>query len=78
MAAPVAAYVPAIRVGDLVYSSGQLPSVAGKLVATGKVGAEVSAETAAECARTAALNALAAVSARAGRRSTRSSRSSGS
>jgi enamine deaminase RidA (YjgF/YER057c/UK114 family) len=66
VAAPVAAYVPALRVGGLVYSSGQLPSVAGQLVATGKVGAEVSAETAADCARTAVLNALAAVSEQAG------------
>lgn len=66
VAAPLAAYVPAIRVGDLVYSSGQLPGVAGQLVATGKVGAEVSAETGAECARTAVLNALAAVSEQAG------------
>ena len=66
VAAPVAAYVPALRVGDLVYSSGQLPSVAGHLVATGKVGAEVSAETGASCARTAVLNALAAVSEQAG------------
>jgi enamine deaminase RidA (YjgF/YER057c/UK114 family) len=66
VAAPVAAYVPALRVGDLVYSSGQLPSVAGQLVAIGKVGAEVSAETGAACARTAVLNALAAVSEQAG------------
>jgi enamine deaminase RidA (YjgF/YER057c/UK114 family) len=66
VAAPVAAYVPALRVGDLVYSSGQLPSVAGQLVATGKVGAEVSVETGAACARTAVLNALAAVSEQAG------------
>ncbi len=66
VAVPVAAYVPALRVGDLVYSSGQLPSVAGQLVATGKVGAEVSAETGASCARTAVLNALAAVSEQAG------------
>jgi enamine deaminase RidA (YjgF/YER057c/UK114 family) len=66
VAAPVAAYVPALRVGDLVYSSGQLPSVAGQLVATGKVGAEVSAEIGAACARTAVLNALAAVSEQAG------------
>jgi enamine deaminase RidA (YjgF/YER057c/UK114 family) len=66
VAVPVAAYVPALRVGDLVYSSGQLPSVAGQLVATGKVGAEVSAETGASCARTAVLNALAAVSEEAG------------
>lgn len=66
VAAPVAAYVPAVTVGDLVYSSGQLPSVAGQLMATGKVGAEVSAETGADCARTAVLNALAAVSEQAG------------
>lgn len=66
VAAPVAAYVPAVRVGDLVHSSGQLPSVAGQLVATGKVGAEVSAEIGADCARTAVLNALAAVSEEAG------------
>ena len=66
VAAPLAAYVPALRVGDLVYSSGQLPSVAGQLVATGKVGAEVSVETGVECARTAVLNALAAVSEQAG------------
>ncbi len=66
VAAPLAAYVPALWVGDLVYSSGQLPSVAGQLVATGKVGAEVSVETGVECARTAALNALAAVSEQAG------------
>ena len=66
VAAPVAAYVPAVRVGELVYSSGQLPTVAGQLVATGKVGAEVSVETAVECARTAALNGLAAVSDQAG------------
>jgi enamine deaminase RidA (YjgF/YER057c/UK114 family) len=66
VAVPVAAYVPAVRVGDLVYSSGQLPSVAGELVATGKVGAEVSAETGTACARTAVLNALAAVCEQAG------------
>jgi enamine deaminase RidA (YjgF/YER057c/UK114 family) len=64
--APVAAYVPAVRVGDLVHSSGQLPSRAGELTATGKVGAEVSAEVASACARTAVLNALAAVSEAAG------------
>jgi enamine deaminase RidA (YjgF/YER057c/UK114 family) len=58
---PLAAYVPAVRTGNLVYSSGQLPLVDGRLVATGKVGAEVSPEEAAECARTAALNGLAAV-----------------
>ena len=66
VAVPVAAYVPAVRAGDLVYSSGQLPSVAGELLATDKVGAEVSTETGTACARTAALNALAAVCEQAG------------
>jgi len=61
VAAPVAAYVPAVRTGDLVWTSGQLPFVDGALPATGRVGAEVSPETAAELARTCALNALAAV-----------------
>lgn len=61
VAAPVAAYLPAVRIGDLVFSSGQLPSVDGRLMAVGKVGAEVSAEDGAACARTAVLNALAAV-----------------
>ncbi len=59
--APLASYVPAVRSGDHVYTSGQLPMVDGKLVATGKVGAEVSPEQARELARTCALNALAAV-----------------
>ncbi len=66
VAAPLAAYVPAVRVGDLVYSSGQLPTVGGQLGVVGKVGAEVSAEQGAACARTAALNAVAAVAAAAG------------
>jgi enamine deaminase RidA (YjgF/YER057c/UK114 family) len=66
VAAPLAAYVPAVRFGDLVFSSGQLPTVNGELVAVGKVGAEVSAEDGAACARTAALNALAAVASEAG------------
>ncbi|MFC8532010.1 MULTISPECIES: RidA family protein [Nocardia] len=59
--APVAAYVPALRSGNLVYTSGQLPFVDGKLVVEGKVGAEVTVEAAAEAARLCALNALAAV-----------------
>jgi enamine deaminase RidA (YjgF/YER057c/UK114 family) len=59
--APLAAYVPAVRTGNLVYTSGQLPMVAGKLAQEGKVGAEVTAEDAKELARTCALNALAAV-----------------
>lgn len=61
VAAPVAAYVPAVRDGDHVHTSGQLPMVAGRLPLTGKVGAEVSAEQASELARTCALNALAAI-----------------
>jgi len=66
VAAPLAAYVPAVRTGDLVFTSGQLPLVEGRLTATGKVGAEVSPDTAVECARLAALNALAAVAAEVG------------
>ncbi|GAA4217490.1 RidA family protein [Actinocatenispora rupis] len=61
VAAPVAAYVPALVDGDHVYVSGQLPFVDGVLPATGKVGAEVSTERAAELARLCALNGLAAV-----------------
>ena len=64
--APLASYVPAVRTGNLVYTSGQLPMVAGKLAATGKVGAGVDPDTAAECARICALNALAAVHALVG------------
>jgi enamine deaminase RidA (YjgF/YER057c/UK114 family) len=60
VAAPVAAYVPAVVTGNLVYTSGQLPFVAGALPATGKVGAEVDADDAAGYARICALNALAA------------------
>lgn len=61
VAKPVAAYVPALRQGDLVYSSGQLPLVDGALLASGKVGADVTAERAQELAETCALNAIAAV-----------------
>lgn len=61
VAAPVAAYVPAVRSGQYVYTSGQLPFVDGALPATGKVGAEVSPEDAAEYARIAALNVVAAI-----------------
>ena len=64
VAAPVAAYVPAVIHGDLVFTSGQLPFVSGALPATGKVGEGhglVPAADAKEYARTAALNALAAV-----------------
>jgi enamine deaminase RidA (YjgF/YER057c/UK114 family) len=64
--APLAAYVPAVRTGNLVYTAGQLPIVAGELVATGKVAAEVTAEDAQALARTCGLNALAAVHALVG------------
>lgn len=58
---PLAAYIPAVRTGDYVYTSGQLPLVDGSLPLAGKVGAEVSPEEAKLLARTCALNALAAV-----------------
>jgi enamine deaminase RidA (YjgF/YER057c/UK114 family) len=58
---PLAAYVPAVRTGNLVYTSGQVPIQAGALAATGKVGAEVSPEDGKALARICALNALAAV-----------------
>jgi enamine deaminase RidA (YjgF/YER057c/UK114 family) len=64
--APVAAYVPAVRTGMYVYTSGQLPTVDGKLPAVGKVGDEVSAQDAAGMARTCALNAIAAAASAAG------------
>jgi enamine deaminase RidA (YjgF/YER057c/UK114 family) len=66
VAAPVAAYLPAVRTGHLVYTSGQLPFVNGRLAATGKVGDRISAEEAAGYARTCALNALAAINALVG------------
>ncbi len=64
VATPVAAYVPAITVGSLVMTSGQLPMVSGSILETGKVGEGdglVSPERAKELAATCALNALAAV-----------------
>ena len=57
---PVAAYIPAVTSGNLVYTSGQLPLVDGALPLTGKVGAEVSADDAKQLARTCVLNGLAA------------------
>lgn len=63
---PVAAYVPALRSGPLVFTSGQLPMVDGALAAHGKVGAEISAEDAQTYARICALNALAAIDALVG------------
>ncbi|MUL64772.1 LysR family transcriptional regulator [Mycobacterium sp. CBMA 234] len=64
--APLAAYVPAVRTGNLVYTSGQLPMQGGKLLGEGKVGAEVTAEDGKAMARVCALNALAAVHALVG------------
>jgi enamine deaminase RidA (YjgF/YER057c/UK114 family) len=66
VAAPAAAYVPAVQTGKHVYVSGQLPSVSGKLLATGKVGAGVSPEQAKDLAERCALNVLAAVDALVG------------
>ena len=63
---PVASYVPALRSGDLVFTSGQLPVVEGRLAAVGKVGAQVSPEQGNELARTCAINALAAIDALVG------------
>lgn len=64
--APLAAYVPAVRSGSMVYTAGQLPLVDGQLLSTGKVGAGVGAVEAAALARTCALNALAAAASAAG------------
>ena len=60
-ALPVAAYVPAVRTGNLVFVAGQLPLVDGKIVKEGKVGKEVTPEEAKEMAQVCALNALAAI-----------------
>ena len=64
--APVATYVPALRNGDQVFTSGQLPMRAGEMIATGKVGAEVTPEEAYACAQQCALNAIAAIKAEVG------------
>ena len=66
VAKPVAAYIPALRTGNYVFTSGQLPMRDGQLITTGKVGGEVTPEEAGECARQCALNALAAVKAELG------------
>jgi enamine deaminase RidA (YjgF/YER057c/UK114 family) len=66
VAKPVAAYVPALTTGSYVHTSGQLPLASGELLATGKVGAGVDADTATACARQCALNAIAAVKAQVG------------
>ena len=66
VAKPVAAYVPAVRTGSYVFTSGQLPMKAGQLMTTGKVGGEVTQEEAVACAQQCALNAIAAVKAEIG------------
>ena len=66
VAKPVAVYVPAVRSGNHVYTSGQLPMKDGQLMTTGKVGGEVSEEEAIACAQQCALNAIAAVKAEIG------------
>lgn len=66
VAKPLAAYVPAVRSGSLVFTSGQLPTVDGTLPKGGKVGAGVSADEAKQLAERCALNALAAVKAEIG------------
>ncbi|MBO2464157.1 RidA family protein [Actinomadura violacea] len=63
---PLASYVPTARTGSLVYTSGQVPLVKGELKVTGKVGAEVTLEQAAEQARICALNCIAALKAELG------------
>ncbi|SDL54762.1 RidA family protein [Nonomuraea jiangxiensis] len=63
---PAGAYVPAVRSGDHVYTSGQLPFVDGKLTRTGKLGAGVTTEEAAALARVCALNAVAALKSEVG------------
>ena len=66
VAKPVAVYVPAVRSGNHVFTSGQLPMRAGELIMTGKVGGDVSQDEAVECAQQCGLNAIAAVKAEIG------------
>ena len=66
VAKPVAAYVPAVRSGNHIFTSGQLPMRSGELMLTGKVGGDVSPDEAIECAQQCALNAIAAVKAELG------------
>jgi enamine deaminase RidA (YjgF/YER057c/UK114 family) len=63
---PVAAYVPAVRTGNLVYTSGQLPARDGEMIAVGKLGDTVTEEVGYDCARQCAINALAAIKAEIG------------
>jgi enamine deaminase RidA (YjgF/YER057c/UK114 family) len=61
VAAPAGSYLPAMISGNLVFTAGQIPLIDGTLMATGKLGAEITAEHGAEIAQRCALNALAAV-----------------
>jgi enamine deaminase RidA (YjgF/YER057c/UK114 family) len=63
---PVGSYVPALKVGNEIYTSGQLPMQGGRLTCTGKVGSDVTVEDAAAAAELAGLNAVAAVASAAG------------
>jgi enamine deaminase RidA (YjgF/YER057c/UK114 family) len=63
---PLAAYQPAVRNGDLVFTAGQLPARDGQMIATGKLGGAVSEDDGYACARQCALNALAAIKAEIG------------
>lgn len=66
VAAPLAAYLPTVRTGDLVFTAGQLPLRVGELIATGAVGGAVNVDEAVMCAQQCTLNALAAVKAEVG------------
>ena len=66
VAKPVAVYVPAVRSGNYIFTSGQLPMKSGELMVTGKVGGDVTLEEAVACAQQCALNAIAAVKAEIG------------
>lgn len=66
VATPIGSYHPAVRLGDLVFTSGQLPVVGGELTLAGKVGGDVTIEQAVAAARTAGLNAVAAIAGQAG------------
>ena len=61
VATPAGAYVPAVISGNLVFTAGQIPLVDGKLMAEGRLGAEITAEAGKEIAQRCALNAIAAV-----------------
>ena len=63
---PVANYVPAVRVGDLLFLSGVLPSRDGQLIVTGKLGGSLTVEQGMEAARVAVLNGLSIIRSQAG------------